>query len=102
MKGLTDLSGFWIAFACGLVFTPTAGALGSRFGIIDNPGRLSIHAGSIPRTAGLTMFIGFLMSMSYAWSTRLLAGLAIRTHTGYRHADRPVLPGQDHNQPRVR
>ena len=65
---------------------------------MDNAGELSIHAGSIPRTTRLTMFIGFLMSMSYAWPTRLLASLAIRTHTAYRHADRPVLPDGDHHR----
>lgn len=99
---LTGSPVFLIGLLSSLLLTPLARMLGLRLGILDTPGQFSIHLFHTPRSGGLAVFIGFLMSMGYTSGTHLPAGLAIRTPTAYHHPHRSVPPGEDHHQPRVR
>jgi hypothetical protein len=68
---LTGFPIFWIAFTGSLFLTPLARIVGLRLGIVDNPGELSLHTHSTPRTGGPAMFVGFLAAIGYAWATGL-------------------------------
>jgi UDP-GlcNAc:undecaprenyl-phosphate GlcNAc-1-phosphate transferase len=50
---------FAIAFILAAVATPLAGKLGARLGLVAVPGGRRQHAGAIPVTGGVGLFIGF-------------------------------------------
>ena len=56
---MTFLLIFAIAFILAAVATPLAGKLGARLGLVAVPGGRRQHAGTIPVTGGVGLFIGF-------------------------------------------
>ncbi len=44
------------------LLTPLAARLGQRLGLVDQPGGRRLHKGVIPRTGGLALFLGFLIT----------------------------------------
>ena len=46
-----------------LLFTPFAGNIGRRFGLVDRPGGRRQHAGVIPRTGGLALYAAFVLTV---------------------------------------
>ncbi len=59
---LTFLAAFGLAFA----LTPLAGRLGQRWGIADQPGGRRQHAGVIPRTGGVALYLAFTLTIILA------------------------------------
>jgi UDP-GlcNAc:undecaprenyl-phosphate GlcNAc-1-phosphate transferase len=57
---------FCIAAALALVFTPLAGRVGYRWGLVDRPGGRRRHRGVIPRTGGLALFGAFSLTVLLA------------------------------------
>jgi len=51
---------FLIALVLALAGTPLAAAWGRRRGLVDRPGPRRRHAGAVPRTGGLVLFVAFL------------------------------------------
>lgn len=51
------------SFALTLVLTPLAGRLGIRLGLVDRPGGRRRHQGVIPRTGGMALFGGFVLTV---------------------------------------
>ncbi len=51
------------ALAFTYVLTPWIGQLGLRLGLADQPGGRRRHRGVIPRTGGLALFLGFLVTV---------------------------------------
>jgi UDP-GlcNAc:undecaprenyl-phosphate GlcNAc-1-phosphate transferase len=45
------------------VLTPVAMALGRRMGLVDSPGGRRKHSGEIPRTGGIALFGGFVITL---------------------------------------
>lgn len=57
--------------------TPVAMWAGRRFGLVDAPGGRRKHAGVIPRTGGLALFGGFLLTLLFVlWLPSLAPGWA--------------------------
>lgn len=62
-------------FLCVLLFsttltyllTPWAAWLGHRLGLVDLPGGRRLHKGIIPRTGGLALGLGFLITVALTW-----------------------------------
>lgn len=50
-------------FALTLALTPLAGRVGVRLGLVDRPGGRRRHRGVIPRTGGLAIFGGFVITL---------------------------------------
>ena len=57
---------FVLVFACALVIalvlTPLAAAWGRRRGLVDEPGPRRWHAGAIPRTGGIVLYVAFMVA----------------------------------------
>jgi UDP-GlcNAc:undecaprenyl-phosphate GlcNAc-1-phosphate transferase len=49
-----------VALVLALAGTPLAAAWGRRRGLVDRPGRRRQHAGVVPRTGGLVLFVAFV------------------------------------------
>jgi perosamine synthetase len=64
---------FFISIVSTFMLMPFAGSLGFRRGIVDNPGNLTIHALPVPRTGGVAMFLGFLITIGIAWLSGLVS-----------------------------
>ncbi len=58
---------YWLvsfcAFALTLLLTPAAGWLGRQLDLVDRPGGRRHHQGVIPRTGGIAIFGGFLLTL---------------------------------------
>jgi UDP-GlcNAc:undecaprenyl-phosphate/decaprenyl-phosphate GlcNAc-1-phosphate transferase len=58
---------YWLVLFCAfgltLLFTPLAGQVGRRLGLVDRPGGRRLHQGVIPRTGGLAIFGGFFLTV---------------------------------------
>src|SRR5690606_12129416 len=54
------------SFALTLALTPLAGRVGVRLGLVDRPGGRRRHRGVIPRTGGLALFGGFVITLLLA------------------------------------
>lgn len=52
-----------VSFLTALIFTPLAGKLGVRWGIVDVPSTRRIHQGVIPRLGGIALFFSFLAGL---------------------------------------
>ena len=63
-----------ILFALLLTYwlTPWVGRLGLRWGLADYPGGRRRHQGIIPRTGGLALALGFLLTVALLWLLPLL------------------------------
>lgn len=71
------------AFLLTLVLTPFAGSLGRRWGLVDVPGGRRKHKGIVPRTGGLALFGGFvitvwLLTVLPEWSPTVAAWFPVR------------------------
>ena len=58
---LTHLFFFVIALITALIITPYVRALGTRFEILDSPGKRKVHQKEIPRLGGIAIFIATLL-----------------------------------------
>jgi UDP-GlcNAc:undecaprenyl-phosphate GlcNAc-1-phosphate transferase len=54
---------FLIAFAAAFVFCPVLAAVGMRLGLVDRPGALKIHRGSVPVTGGPSVVAAVLLGV---------------------------------------
>jgi UDP-GlcNAc:undecaprenyl-phosphate GlcNAc-1-phosphate transferase len=45
-----------VAFVCGVVATPIAAAVARRYGLVDAPGALKVHADPVPYLGGVAVF----------------------------------------------
>ena len=58
---------YWLVLLCALGVTfalvPVAGRIGRRWGLVDRPGGRRQHRGVIPRTGGLALFGGFVLTV---------------------------------------
>jgi UDP-GlcNAc:undecaprenyl-phosphate GlcNAc-1-phosphate transferase len=45
-----------VAFVCAVVATPIAAAMARRYGLVDAPGRLKVHADPVPYLGGVAVF----------------------------------------------
>nr|MBC7244932.1 undecaprenyl/decaprenyl-phosphate alpha-N-acetylglucosaminyl 1-phosphate transferase [Chloroflexota bacterium] len=57
---------FTIAFVLSLLLTPIAARIGNHWNIVDVPGGRRKHAGIIPRTGGVALYIAFVAAMLLA------------------------------------
>lgn len=55
---------FLIALGLGVALTPILGAAGRRFGLVDRPGELKIHAGPVPVTGGAAVVVAVLAGIA--------------------------------------
>lgn len=53
--------------------TPLAMALGRRWGLVDKPGGRRLHTGVIPRTGGIALFGGFVLTILFVLILPLVA-----------------------------
>lgn len=60
------LAVFLIAWAITFFLVPVAGWVGVRLGLVDRPGGRRRHQGVIPRTGGLALFGGFVITLLLA------------------------------------
>jgi len=66
---------FGISAALALMFTPLAGRLGRRLGIMDRPGGRRGHKGEVPRLGGVALFVAFAVTVGIAaWRGILTSG----------------------------
>ncbi len=66
---------FALSLILALVFTPLAGRLGHRLGIVDRPGGRRTHEGQIPRLGGVALFLAFIVAIGVsAWLGFLTTG----------------------------
>ncbi|MBX3012596.1 MAG: undecaprenyl/decaprenyl-phosphate alpha-N-acetylglucosaminyl 1-phosphate transferase [Caldilineaceae bacterium] len=58
-----------VLFAALLTYliTPWVGRLGIRLGLADYPGGRRRHKGIIPRTGGIALAVGFLLTVAFIW-----------------------------------
>lgn len=49
------------------LLTPWAARLGHRLGLVDQPGGRRLHKGVIPRTGGLALALGFIITVLLIW-----------------------------------
>src|SRR5688500_17242307 len=58
---------YWLVLLCAfgltLLLTPVAARIGQRLGVVDHPGGRRHHQGVIPRTGGLAIFGGFILTL---------------------------------------
>lgn len=54
---------FVSSFSLAVLFTPLAGRLGHRLGVVDRPGGRRGHKGEIPRLGGVAMFLAFVVAV---------------------------------------
>jgi UDP-GlcNAc:undecaprenyl-phosphate GlcNAc-1-phosphate transferase len=60
------VSVFVLGFALALALTPLAGLVGRRLGLADSPGGRRLHAGLVPRTGGLALYLAFTVTVLVA------------------------------------
>ena len=51
---------FATSFVLALGLTPVSAWIGRRVGMVDKPGGRRAHAGAVPRTGGIALFVGFI------------------------------------------
>ena len=71
-----------VAFACAVVATPIAAVVARRFGFVDAPGPLKVHADPVPYLGGVAVFAGLAVPVA---AERPLLLMPI----GLAHAPRP-------------
>jgi len=54
---------FFASFGLAFVLTPLAGWLGQRWGVADSPGGRRRHAGIVPRTGGVALYLAFTLTV---------------------------------------
>jgi UDP-GlcNAc:undecaprenyl-phosphate/decaprenyl-phosphate GlcNAc-1-phosphate transferase len=57
------------AAALGLAVTPLVRALGSRLGVVDEPGGRRVHDGRVPRLGGVAVLVATLAALALGWVT---------------------------------
>ena len=63
------LLGFVIAFMVSIYGTPIARKAALKFGIVDKPdGHLKSHGEPVPYLGGLSIYLAFLLSLSFTFS----------------------------------
>jgi UDP-GlcNAc:undecaprenyl-phosphate GlcNAc-1-phosphate transferase len=73
-----------VAAVVTLVLTPSARALGLRFGIVSRPGGRSVHSGEVARTGGVALFLGVTAALAVQTFGELSlgwGGLLTRDHS---------------------
>jgi UDP-GlcNAc:undecaprenyl-phosphate GlcNAc-1-phosphate transferase len=66
MDGFPYLLTLLSALVAGLLFTPLAGHLGRRLGLVDRPGGRRRHRGEVPRVGGVGLFCAFMVAIGVA------------------------------------
>lgn len=82
------------ACVAALLLTPILGAIGSRLGLVDRPGRLKIHDRAIPVTGGVGVAVATALGMAVAGGTDtwILASVVVALAGGLIDDVRPTAP----------
>ncbi len=72
---------FFIAISLTLLLTPLAKKAAFLLNAIDKPNERKVHAGSMPRLGGLSIYIGFIVSVSVG----LLIAFLLKMDFNYQH-----------------
>lgn len=69
---------FLAMLAWGALVTPLSISLARRFRVLDTPGARKIHSGVVPRGAGITLWLGYLLwVLLFGWSVSGIRTIAI-------------------------
>ena len=61
---VADLLAFMVAFLASAVFTPAAGDLAFKIGLIDHPGERKVHATPMPVLGGLAVYLATVFAIA--------------------------------------